>query len=175
MPNWCMNSISVSHTDPEMMKKFHEGVKEGNLFETLVPLPTKDGEWEYGTAIEHWGTKWDVSNGDFYLEEDGLNGTGSFDTAWGPPIQAYEKLKDLGFDIGATYHEPGMCFAGEWTNETGDDCYEYDFDDEDWRDGIDSEEVLYMLESEYESWKEWQEEFSDDEEETEDEGEKDEP
>jgi hypothetical protein len=169
MPNWCSNSLFVAHKDPEMMKKFNEGVKNGNLFETLLPLPTKDGEWDYGTAIEHWGTKWDVSNGDFWLDEDSLNGNGSFDTAWGPPTEAYEKLKDLGFEISATYFEPGMAFAGAWTNETGDDCYEYDFEDEDWRDSIDNEDVLDILESEYECWKEYQDEMEDEEESDEDE------
>jgi hypothetical protein len=165
MPNWCMNNVTISHEDPEMMKKFEQGVKEGTLFETLLPLPTKNNEWDYGTAIEYWGTKWDVSNGDFSLDENGKSGCGGFDTAWGPPTEAYEKLKELGFDIDATYLETGMCFAGRWTNDTGDDSYEYDFEDEDWRDGIDDDEVLDMLESEYESWKEWQDEMADDEDE----------
>lgn len=151
MPNWCTNNISVSHKDPEMMKKFVDGVKNGNLFETLIPLST--GEWDYSTAVEEWGTKWDVSNGEIDSE-----GNGFFDTAWGPPIEAYDKLTELGFNIDATYHEPGMCFAGHYTSEDGDECYEYDFSKEDWRDDIDDEDVLDLLESEYESCKEWQEE-----------------
>jgi hypothetical protein len=163
-----MNNITVSHEDPEMMKKFEQGVKEGNLFETLLPLPTKDGEWDYATAIQHWGTKWDVSNGDFWFEKDGKNGSASYDTAWGPPTEAYEKLKELGFDIDATYLETGMCFAGRWTNEDGDYSCEYDFENENWRDDIDDDEVLEMLESEYESWKEWQDEMEDEEDEEED-------
>jgi hypothetical protein len=165
MPNWCQNYVSVSHEDPEMMKKFEQGVKEGNLFETLVPLPTKDGEWDYGTAVEYWGTKWDVSNGDFYTEEDGMSGSGSFDTAWGPGIAAYDKLTELGFEVDATYLETGMSFAGHYSSEGGDECYEYNFDDENWRDDIDDDDVLEMLESEYESWKEWQDEMEDDEDE----------
>jgi hypothetical protein len=43
-----------------------------------------------------------------------------------------------------------MQFAGHYTNEDGNDCYEYDFDNENWRDDIDDSEVLDMLESEYE-------------------------
>lgn len=173
MPNWCSNNISVSHEDPEMMKKFAEGMKSGNLFETLIPLPTKDGEWDYGVAIETWGTKWDVSDGDFNLSEDGKEGDGFFNSPWGPPIAAYEKLTDLGFEIDASYIETGMCFAGAWNKETGDDCYEYDFDDENWRDEIDNEDVLYMLEDEYESWKEWQDEMEDEEEDEEEKSEED--
>lgn len=158
MPNWCFNSVSVSHEDPEMMKKFENGIKDGNVFETLVPLPTENGEWDYGTAIMYWGTKWDVCNGDFTLDDDGKSGYGGFDTAWGPPITAYEKLTELGFVIDATYLETGMCFAGSWSEDAGDECYEYDFEDEDWRDGIDNGDVLEMLEGEYEIWKQWREE-----------------
>lgn len=158
MPNWCWNSVSVSHEDPEMMKKFDKGIENGNLFETLVPLSTKDDKWEYFTALNEWGTKWDISNGSFYVEEDGKSGSGGFDTAWSPPIQAYEKLAELGFQISADYHEPGMCFAGTWNNEDRDDCYEYDFENEDWRDGIDNADVLELLEAEYESWKQWRDE-----------------
>ena len=35
MPNWCTNSFTVSHEDPEMIAKFARGVNEGNLFETF--------------------------------------------------------------------------------------------------------------------------------------------
>ena len=52
MPNWCTNSFTVSHQDPEMISKFARGVNEGNLFETFVPLSC--GEWDYNTACEEW-------------------------------------------------------------------------------------------------------------------------
>ena len=154
MPNWCSNNISVSHADTAMMEKFAKAFEAGELFQTLVPLSS--GEWDYGTATEEWGTKWDINGGDFTLEDEKFSGTGWFDTAWGPPIAFYEKLKELGFEVDASYLETGMCFVGTWTNEDGDDCVEYDFDDEDWRDGIDNEDILDILEQEYEMWKEWQ-------------------
>lgn len=177
MPNWCHNNVSISHKDPEMMEKFLRGVTHGTLFATLIPmpaalqdttapLPEKDeglirlygaDNW-YAWNCNNWGTKWDVSDGDFTLEEDKLSGTGSFDTAWSPPIQAYEKLTEMGFDIDATYLEESMAFAGRFLSETGDDYYEFDFSDESWRDLIDDIEVLVLLESEYESWLYWQEE-----------------
>jgi hypothetical protein len=47
-----------------------------------------------------------------------------FDSAWSPPIQAYEKLCAMGFRITAMYYEPGMAFAGIWDNGT-DDFYDY--------------------------------------------------
>ena len=39
MPNWCNNSLLVSHPDKEMMAKFAAGVKNGNLFDTFIPMP----------------------------------------------------------------------------------------------------------------------------------------
>ena len=156
MPNWCSNSFTVSHEDPAMITKFVECVRAGNLFETFVPLSS--GEWDYNTAVEEWGTKWDITEGDVTIDPDGKSATGWFETAWGPGIIAYEKLSDLGFDLDITYLETGMCFAGRYTTENDDYCVEYNFDDENWRDGIADDEVLELLESEYESWKEWQEE-----------------
>jgi hypothetical protein len=159
MPNWCSNTITVSHEDGKQMAKFEKAMGEGNLFQTFVPLSS--GEWDYGTACEEWGTKWDVNGGEFNLDEiagDYNTGFGFFDTAWGPPIAFYEAMKELGFQITATYHEPGMAFVGQWTNEDGDESFQYDFEDEDWRDGI-PEELTELLEDEYDSWLESQEEI----------------
>lgn len=153
MPNWCWNSFSVSHEDPAMITKFVEAFKTGDLFQTFIPLSS--GEWDYATACLEWGTKWDVSSdADITVDPDGKSASGFFDTAWGPAIEAYSKLCDLGFDLDVLYHEPGMCFAGHFTG--GEDyCTEYDFTDENWRDNIADEDLLDLLESEYENWLEW--------------------
>jgi len=155
MPNWCANHYTVSHEDPAMITKFAEAVREGTLFEKFVPLST--GEWDYSTAIEEWGTKWDVTEGDANIDSDGKTCYGWFETAWGPGIKAYEKLEELGFEVDVVYHEPGMAFAGQYA-QGEDDCYSYDFDNENWRDAITNDDVLEVLESEYESWKEWRDE-----------------
>jgi hypothetical protein len=44
----------------------------------------------------------------------------SFDTAWAPPINAYEKLVEMGFRVEAMYYEPGMGYAGSF-GECGDE------------------------------------------------------
>ena len=153
MANWCSNNLIVSHKDPKMMKKFERGIAEENLFQTFAPLAVKKrGDLE--TQNEYWGTGRDVKNGYFELSVDGLSGSGSFETAWSPPIGAYEKLDDLGFQIQATYHESGADFAGTWDNENGDERFEYDFEDEDWREQIYNPIVLEIVEAEYEIWKE---------------------
>jgi hypothetical protein len=148
----------VEHDDPEMIRKFADGVNNGNLFSTLVPLPTKDGEWSYDVAVDFWGTKWDVCDGHADAIDGSTESSGFFNTAWGPGIEAYRQLTDLGFKLDILYFEPGMGFAGRYTSENDDYCVEYDFDNENWRDGITDEEVLDRLEAEYDSWKQWRDE-----------------
>ena len=152
MPNWCDNSVSVSHPDKEMMRKFANSVVDGNLFATFIPPP--DDEWNYSWCVENWGTKWDVAQGNFDLEEDGLSGNGWFNTAWSPPIVAYEKLQELGFTIDALYHECGMCFAGSWVDGDEDlvDNYHELFQEENWRDQVGNDDLLNLLEAEYDNW-----------------------
>ena len=43
--------------------------------------------------------------------------------AWSPPLGFYERLVVLGFDVQASYFEPGMSFAGTWDNGI-EDYYE---------------------------------------------------
>ena len=66
-----------------------------------------------------------------------------FDSAWTPPIAAYDALVNRGFGVEAFYWEPGCGFAGEYLNGE-DNCVEYSniseipshiievFDIEDW-------------------------------------------
>lgn len=159
MPNWCGNWVSIRHADPEKIKQMQAAVSEGNLFETFAPL----GEWDYAKAVETWGTKWDAHDADVQnITQDGQAIDLYFDTAWGPPTGFYDKLTEQGFDVDATYHEPGMCFAGHYTSENGDDSYEYDFSNENWRDEIGDTDVIDLLEGEYESYLEYQEDEEED-------------
>lgn len=155
MPNWCSNNFTVSHEDPAMIAKFAEALSAGELFQTFVPLSS--GEWKYDTALHEWGTKWDATAGDVNIEDEGKTCSGWFETAWGPAILAYEKMSELGFDVDIVFHESGMCFAGRYTTENDEYYVEYNFENENWRDDIKDDEVLELLECEYESWKEWQE------------------
>jgi hypothetical protein len=47
-----------------------------------------------------------------------------FESAWAPPINAYEKLFYMGFKLRAMYYEPGMAFAGIFEDGC-DEYYEY--------------------------------------------------
>lgn len=81
----------------------------------------------YDYCVNEWGTKWDVGGDGMTADllEDGRLAM-SFDSAWSPPIQFYEKMLDLGFSVRAYYYESGMCFAGIW--EDGIDDF-YDMSD----------------------------------------------
>ena len=127
MPNWCMNAIAVSHTDKAQMQRLIDVLnnREG-LFNSFVPQPEMEGDGWYEWRIAHWGTKWDVAKeASEYIEIDGDADSGitfTIETAWGPPINFYAAMKRKGFDIDASYYEPGMCFIGAWRDGI-DDCF----------------------------------------------------
>jgi len=72
----------------------------------------------YDFAIGEWGCKWDISNGGDDYEIKKVNAgyavTLSFDTAWSPPINFYDKLVELEFDVEAMYYESGENFCGQY-------------------------------------------------------------
>jgi hypothetical protein len=79
------------------------------------------GNW-YDFCVGEWGTKWDCGEqGNSDIHPEGRMLHTFFESAWGPPVNAYEKLVEMGFGVEAMYYEGGMCFAGTWTN--GDDDY----------------------------------------------------
>jgi len=123
MPNWCLNKLTVEHTDVSMVDRFEKAYNLGKACEEFLPLP--EGEDWYGWQIDNWGTKWDIGAdmGTDREEYHGLKATRvgnqvscSFDSAWSPPIGLYDKLVELGYDVKASYWEPGMAFCGIWDN-----------------------------------------------------------
>lgn len=122
MPNWCSNTITI-RGDVETLSQLKPVLEAGEgLLEAIKPI----GEWEYDTAVEAWGTKWDVSTEGLVFVDNG-DGTatieGYFDSAWAPPIEAYNTFLEANEDcsVTASYYEPGMDFAGLYDN--GDDEY----------------------------------------------------
>lgn len=123
MPNWCNNVVYIRHENPaklEAIKTELDKGEESQFFNSLVPNPS--GEWNYDWSIENWGTKWDASIQEYWIEDEHLYV--SFDTAWGPPTTFYEKLFAMEFSVKGFYYEPGMCFAGVWEDGI-DDYYEF--------------------------------------------------
>lgn len=154
MPNWCNNTVEIRHEDPAMLERVRTAFNNGALLAEFIPVPEElqitagrtnnpdenqkivnaeeSNRQKYGYSnwydfcVSEWGTKWDIG-GDGAVPHDIDGGLMlSFDSAWSPPIAAYEKLTEMGFQIRAFYHESGMCFAGIW--EDGFDDY-YEFSD----------------------------------------------
>ena len=190
MPNWCSNTVTLEHEDPAMIARAKAAFARGEFLNEFIPIPQDlhivagsvgdpdeqakleeqtelnrkthgYGNW-YDFCVNEWGTKWDVGGGDGSIQdfEGGL--VLNFDSAWSPPVTAYEKLMEQGFKILAMYYEPGMAFAGIW-DDGADDYYEYG--------GMNSEQIAEELPSELdeafaisESVAEWEAENAEEEE-----------
>lgn len=142
MPNWCNNVVHLRHDDGAQLERARDAFQRGELLQEFVPCPEEllhtesayypDGDerqaalaaqeaanieqygfrnW-YDWQVANWGTKWDVGGADAEITDGVL--TLSFDSAWSPPVDAYDRLQDLGFDVEAFYYEPGMAFCGSW-------------------------------------------------------------
>jgi hypothetical protein len=151
MPNWCGNTLTITHEDPEMIGRAKTAFAEGEFLQEFIPVPedlkivagtvsdpdeqsrleAKErynrethgyANW-YDFCVNEWGTKWDVGDGSGIQTWDDHELVVYFDSAWAPPIRAYEKLEDLGFTVYATYYEPGCAFAGIY-DEYGDTYYD---------------------------------------------------
>ena len=151
MPNWCNNVVEISHGSEKMMDRVVKAFNEGSFLNEFIPVPedlnitagcvgdadeqkaleAKEQEnlkkhgyknW-YDFCVNEWGTKWDVEPYEpITLSENG-SATLAFDSAWAPPVNAYEKLEALGFSVRAYYYESGMGFAGIYEDGI-DDYYE---------------------------------------------------
>jgi len=145
MPNWCNNNLVLTHEDPAMIKRAYDALERGEFLQEFVPVPeqlkivagsvgdpveqakleadTKRnveelgyGNW-YDFCVGEWGTKWDVGEqGASDIHPDGKMLHTFFDSAWSPPVYAYEKLVEMGFGVEAMYYEGGMGYAGEFSN-----------------------------------------------------------
>lgn len=164
MPNWCNNVVELAHEDPAMLERARDALNRGEFLQEFIPVPedlkitagflSDDeeqkklmeqtarnvekhgyGNW-YDYCVGEWGTKWDVGGDGVTAEIENGRISTSFDSAWSPPIAAYEKLTEMGFSVRAYYYEGGMCFAGIW-EDYNDDFYDLS--------GMNSDEVKDTL------------------------------
>ena len=160
MPNWCDNHIHIEGP-AEDIKQLQEDFANKGMLETLCPI----GEWEYGTAVNTWGTKWEISHDEvqhFEFEYDGpdyAHLSGNFQSAWSPPTEAIRTFLDNNPECSADlmYYEPSMDFAGTLDesitiSDKSDDYWIMD------PDGIELNEAFGILESRLE-WAAEEEEF----------------
>jgi len=162
MPNWCSNNVTINHDDPAKLAELVDAYKRGELLEHCLPTPKDengelDKDW-YNWRCNNWGTKWDVG-GEYAFYDDTPEGLAlSFSSAWSPPIAFYEFMKGQGFDIRASYFEPGIGFCGDWIDGM-DNCY-----DGDWQDFPDHLVDEYNMEEWYEDDEEEVDIFAEEEE-----------
>ena len=145
MPNWCNNTLTLTHEDPAMITRAKEALDRGEFLNEFVPIPedlkivagsvgdpdeqkalerkTAENREKYGYGnwydycVGEWGTKWDVGgDGQSDIHPDGKMLHTTFDSAWSPPTQAYDKLVELGFGVNAMYYEGGMGYAGTYSD-----------------------------------------------------------
>jgi len=152
MPNWCNNNLTLEHDDPAMIKRAFDALERGEFLSEFIPVPKElsetisgsfgdderqtlleaqtqrnlevygYGNW-YDYCVNEWGTKWDCGEqGSSDIRPDGLMLHTYFDTAWAPPVAAYEKLESMGFRVNAMYYEPGMGYAGSFSDGSCDDA-----------------------------------------------------
>jgi hypothetical protein len=140
MPNWCNNNLTLSHDDPAMIQRAFDALERQEFLQEFCPVPqalrdtVADGStneqlvakygyssW-YDYCVNEWGTKWDCGEqGASDIHPDGTMLHTFFDTAWAPPIGAYEKLEALGFRVDAQFYEGGMAFAGTYSDGNCDE------------------------------------------------------
>lgn len=114
MPNWCENTATLFHDNPEMLTRAANAVERQALLQEFVPMPEDIGNGWWDWALANWGTKWDIDEGHMVGQGDGFV-TIAFLSAWSPPVEAYKRMEgELGFRVEAEYAEPGMCFRGTY-------------------------------------------------------------
>jgi hypothetical protein len=193
MPNWCQNSVTITHEDPAKLSALVEAMNANKFCNFAIPVPAElsdtvagsfgdderqallaaqtarnietygYGNW-YDFCVNRWGTKWDVDT-QGSLEFDGRTVIASFDSAWSPPCGVYEALVEDGYDVVAYYYEPGMGYLGKYDNGC-DETYEISSETSKTVRAVIGAELDDMFNIS-ESMAEWEEENEDEEELTE--------
>ena len=153
MPNWCDNAVTLRNSDKskiDALAAVLENKEDQQVFNHLRPNPA--GEWDYNWSVENWGTKWELGIIDWERQDDNTIWI-SFESAWSPPVTLYEFLAEQEWEVEAYYHEPGIGFAGMYTNYGGDECYNYDITDPTFIDQLPDEVIEFAaLENAHHDW-----------------------
>ena len=123
MPNWCDNTVYITHDDPKKIQVLVDAWKENKFFGTIHPEPdynkvkvkptfpqitgndnpvSVESAW-YDWRIQNWGTKWEITTDEAYIDIQENQIRASFATAWSPPTGIFDKLVEDGYGVNALY------------------------------------------------------------------------
>ena len=143
MPNWCDNTVYITHDDPKKIQVLVDAWKENKFFGTIHPEPDytkvkvkptfpsikgnddpvnpESAWWDW--RVQNWGTKWEITTDEAYIDIQENEIRASFATAWSPPSGIFDKLVDQGYGVNALYYEGGCCFCGQYVDGS-DETYD---------------------------------------------------
>ena len=131
MPNWNNNDITIDGPLAKITALWAAATAEDSgLLNAMNPMPKEllEGDGWYDWAVTNWGTKWDVSSEGLQFIEgvDGCSIVGWADSAWSPPLEAFQAYAAANDDVymEIKYFEPSMGFVGVWDSEGGDAHWE---------------------------------------------------
>ena len=136
MPNWCDNTVYITHDDPKKIQTLVDAWKENKFFGTIYPEPDytkvkvkptfpsikgnddpvdpESATWDW--RVQNWGTKWEITTDESYIDIQENQIRASFATAWSPPTGIFDKLVDDGYGVNALYYEGGCAFCGQYVD-----------------------------------------------------------
>ena len=143
MPNWCDNTVYITHDDPKKIQVLVDAWKANKFFGTIHPEPDytkvkvkptfpsikgnddpvnpESAWWDW--RVQNWGTKWEITTDEAYIDIQENEIKVSFATAWSPPTGIFDKLVDQGYGVNALYYEGGCCFCGQYVDGS-DETYD---------------------------------------------------
>jgi len=136
MPNWCDNTVYITHDDPKKIQVLVDAWKENKFFGTIYPEPdytkvkvkptfpsikgnddpvsVESAWWDW--RVQNWGTKWEITTDEAYIDIQENEIKASFATAWSPPTGIFDKLVEDGYSVDAYYYEGGCAFCGHYSD-----------------------------------------------------------
>lgn len=117
MPNWCTCELEIEGSEEDISKLLEQGKipskwseKSEFSLDNFIPTPS-DSLDSNSWHMENWGTKWDISP---EIDNQGSFVQMKFDSAWSPPIEAFERISKLypSIEFKLNFFEPGMDFCG---------------------------------------------------------------
>lgn len=145
MPNWCDNTVYITHDDPKKIQILVDAWKANKFFGTIYPEPdynkvkvspmfpeikgnndpvSPESAW-WDWRVRNWGTKWEINTDEAYIDIHENEIKVGFSSAWSPPTGIYDRLVDDGYGVNALYYEGGCAFCGQYVDGS-DETYGID-------------------------------------------------